>query len=431
MDKVTKIFGLILIVLSIFLINACNKSDINEPIDSPNYGVQTKELINIVESNPNIKALLIKSIEQAKLINPDKDTNPAQTLEEYYQFVTWAETCMPWSILPKTPYTSLYDKIDQSLNYFYFINDQPLAELEGQNLYNNSLQYIKPYSDWLVSFNKAWGLYLDTPDSWNNEYYQLALTDNKFGLSEGWYESPSNWKSFNQFFTRRLISPDKRPITSPNDSTIVTSPADAVPQGVWQIDASSQITQQGGAKIKSGTLTSIQKLIGEDSQYANEFANGIMTHTFLDVQDYHRFHFPVSGTIKEVRNIADQDAVGGIITWDPSIQRYMFDPTVPGWQSIETRGCVIIETKDFGLVAILPIGMSQICSVKFENNIVPGAYVKKGDMMGCFLFGGSDIVMIFQKKAGFVLEQAGGSAGSQSYKHILVGEKYGIFQGEK
>jgi len=431
MKKATKKFSLILIVLSTFLINSCNKSDINDPIDSPNYGAKTKELINIVESNPNIKALLIKSIEKAKLINPDKDTNPAQTLEEYYQFVTWAETCMPWSILPKTPYTSLYDKIDQSLNYFYFINDQPLEELEGQNLYNNSLQYIKPYSDWLVSFNKAWGLFLDTPESWNNEYYQLALTDNKFGLSEGWYESPSNWKSFNQFFTRRLLSPDKRPITSPNDSTIVTSPADAVPQGVWQIDASSQITQQGGAKIKSGTLTSIQKLIGEDSQYENEFANGIMTHTFLDVQDYHRFHFPVSGTIKEVRNIAEQDAVGGIITWDPAIQRYMFDPTVPGWQSIETRGCVIIETKDFGLVAILPIGMSQICSVKFENNIVPGTYVKKGDMLGCFLFGGSDIVMIFQKKAGFVLAPAGGASGSQSYNHILMGEKYGIFLGEK
>ncbi len=431
MNNLIKRFSLILIVVSTCLIISCDKSDVNDPIDNPNYGAKTKELINIVENNPTIKSLLIKSIAQAKLVNPDKNTNPAQTLEEYYQFVTWAETCMPWSILPKTPYTSLYDKIDQSLNYFYFINDQPLAELDGQDLYNNSLQYIKPYSDWLVSFNKAWGLYLDTPESWKNEYYQLALTDNKFGLSAGWYEDPSHWKSFNQFFARYLISPDKRPITSPNDSTIVTSPADAVPQGVWQIDASSHIIQQGGVQIKSGTLTSIEKLIGKDSQYSNEFANGIMTHTFLDVQDYHRFHFPVSGTIKEVRNIAEQDAVGGIITWDASIQRYMFDPTVPGWQSIETRGCVIIETKDFGLVAILPIGMSQICSVKFEDNIQAGTSVKKGDMLGCFLFGGSDIVMIFQKKAGFIFQPAGGAANNNSFNHILMGEKYGILHGAK
>jgi phosphatidylserine decarboxylase precursor len=430
MNNLINKLSLVIIVMFVCILTSC-KSDVNAPINNPNYGDKTKELISIVENNPNIKSLLIKSIAQAKLVNPDKNTNPAQTLEEYYQFVTWAETCMPWSILPKTPYSSLYDKIDQSLNYFYFINDQPLTELDGQGLYNNSLQYIKPYSDWLVSFNKAWGLYLDKPESWKNEYYQLALTDNKFGLSAGWYEDPSHWKSFNQFFSRYLISPDKRPITSYNDSSIVTSPADAIPQGVWLIDATSHIIQKEGVPIKSGTLISIEKIIGEDSQYANEFADGIMTHTFLDVQDYHRFHFPVSGIIKEVRNIAEQGAVGGIITWDAAIQRYMFDPTVPGWQAIETRGCIIIETKDFGLVAILPIGMSQICSVKFEDNIQAGTRVNKGDMLGCFLFGGSDIVMIFQKKAGFMLEPANGGGNGQSYNHILMGQKYGVLQGAK
>jgi len=150
----------------------------------------------------------------------------------------------------------------------------------------------------------------------------LALTDNKFGLSAGWYEDPSHWKSFNQFFSRYLISPDKRPIAFPDDSTIVTSPADAIPQGVWQIDANSNIVLKKGVPIKSGTLTSIVKLIGEDSQYKNEFANGIMTHTFLDVQDYHRFHFPVSGIIKELETLLNKTQLVGIITWDAAIQRY-------------------------------------------------------------------------------------------------------------
>jgi phosphatidylserine decarboxylase len=427
MKKINLLIGLNFLVLTTVLLS-CNRDDFSDP---PYYGSKTLELISIVENNPNIKSLLIKSIDQAKKVNPDKKTNPAQTLDEYYAFVTWAETCMPWSILPTTPYTSLYDKIDQSLNYFYFINDQPLAELEGQGFYNNSLQYVKPYNDWLVSFIKAWGLYLDTPESWKDEYYQLALTDSKFGLTAGWYEDPSKWKSFNQFFSRYLKSPEKRPISSPDDRTIVITPADAVPQGVWQIDSNSKIVLEAGVPIKSGTLTSIVKLIGEDSQYKNDFANGVMTHTFLDVQDYHRFHFPVSGIIKEVRNIAEQDAVGGIITWDASIQRYMFDPTVPGWQAIETRGCVIIDTEDFGLVAILPIGMSQICSVKFEENIHAGTRVSKGDMLGCFLFGGSDIVMLFQKRAGFELTASKAGNNGQSYQHILMGEKYGVLNGPK
>jgi phosphatidylserine decarboxylase len=425
MNKNNRIIILCLLVV-IALQLSCERDDSYE---KPIYGQKTLELISIVDNNPNIKSMLIKSIAQAKVVNPDKNTNPAQTLNEYYDFVTWAETCMPWSILPKTPYTSLYDKIDQSLDYFYFINDQPLTELEGLGLYNNSLQYVSPYNDWLVSFNKAWGLYLDTPESWKDEYYQLAKTDNKFGLSAGWYEDPSNWKTFNQFFARYLKSSDKRPINAPEDNKIVVSPADAIPQGVWQIDANSNMTEKKGVPIKSGTLKSIVKLIGEDSQYKNEFANGIMTHTFLDVQDYHRYHFPVGGIIKEVRNIAEQDAVGGIITWDATISRYMFDPTtVSGWQSIETRGCIIIDTEVYGLVAILPIGMSQICSIKFEDNIHAGIRVKKGDMLGCFLFGGSDIVMLFQQKAGFVLKAA---TNGQSYQHILMGEKYGELTGSK
>lgn len=41
--------------------------------------------------------------------------------------------------------------------------------------------------------------------------------------------------------------------------------------------------------------------------------------------------------------------------------------------------------------------MSQISSVNFEPNLHAGVKVKKGDPMGWFDFGGSDIVMLFQK----------------------------------
>jgi len=83
------------------------------------------------------------------------------------------------------------------------------------------------------------------------------------------------------------------------------------------------------------------------------------------------------------------------------------------------------------MVAILPIGMSQICSVKFEENIHAGTKVKKGDMMGCFLFGGSDIVMLFQQKAGFELNASKAGNNGQSYQHILMGENYGVLKGSK
>ena len=90
---------------------------------------------------------------------------------------------------------------------------------------------------------------------------------------------------------------------------------------------------------------------------------------------------------------------------------------------IETRGCVIIETKEYGLVALLPIGMSQVSSVNFEDTVKPGTTVKKGDMLGYFLFGGSDFVMLFQRKVGFTLTVPQES--DRTYQHVLMGEKYG------
>jgi phosphatidylserine decarboxylase len=105
----------------------------------------TLQLITMVEHNSELKRMLVNSIGMAKKINPDKTTNPAQTLEEYYVFIDWAAKAIPWSILKNPQYPSLYDEIDQSLDYFYFINDQPLPELKNKGYYSNSLQYHEPY----------------------------------------------------------------------------------------------------------------------------------------------------------------------------------------------------------------------------------------------------------------------------------------------
>ncbi len=393
-------------------------------INKPGYGEKTMELIRMVESDPNIRSLLVASIEQAKRINPDKNSNPAQTLEEYYAFIGYMEKAMPWALLPKMTYPDLYQRMDQGLCYFYFLNDQPLPQLENKGYYNNCLQYVEPYAGWLIGFNEGWGGFLDSEASWNEEYYKIALEDDQFGLKKDGYEDPKNWKTFNQFFSRRLLSPDKRPIAAPDDPSLLCSPADARPQGIWKIDNNSHIVQKEGVAIKSGTLTSIETLIGEESAYKKEFANGTFTHAYLDLNDYHRFHFPVSGTVREVRIIPGQQASGCFVIWDPINKRYAYDASIPGWQSVETRGCVIIETGNHGLVALLPIGMSHVCSINFEKHIRPGLAVNKGDMLGHFLFGGSDIAMIFQEQAGFSLDVPLESSGAM-YQKVLMGEPYG------
>ena len=207
---------------------------------------------------------------------------------------------------------------------------------------------------------------------------------------------------------------------------MVVSPADSTPQGVWQIDENSMIVQKANDKalIKSREFDSIAALIGPNSKYKDAFGGGVLTHTFLDVHDYHRYHFPVSGTILEVTHIPQDDAVGGYVTWDEESGSYILNAETPGWQMIETRDCVIMQTEDYGLVALLPIGMSQVSSVNFEDTVKVGATVKKGDALGYFLFGGNDFVIIFQKEANFQITAPSGR--DETYDHIFMGQEYGI-----
>ena len=74
------------------------------------HAVSTEQLISLVEHNAELKSLLEKSIAKAAEINPDRTTNPAQTLEEYYFFLDWAATALPWQIAPfVSEYSTLYD----------------------------------------------------------------------------------------------------------------------------------------------------------------------------------------------------------------------------------------------------------------------------------------------------------------------------------
>lgn len=317
----------------------------------------TWDLIQIVEHDPVLKALLEKSIAKAHEMNPDPNTNPVSDLESYYAFVDRCYHALPWEIEP-TEYDSLYERIDQGMGCLYFVCDQPLEELEDKGYFHNSLMYHEPFRSWMIRFLSGSGTFLNTEESWSEEYYQIALGNPDFHLDDDTFEDPSNWKTFNEFFARKLRDPSVRPIDAEGDDSVVVSPADAVPQGIWEIDENSKV-------------------------------------------------------------IAQDDAPGGVITWNAEEQRYRdYYSEEFGWQSIETRGVVIVETNGGGLVAIVPVGMCQVSSVNFEDTVTVGAEVKKGDPLGYFLFGGSDIVMVFSEDLQFELT-------AEPQEHILMGNAYG------
>ena len=130
--------------------------------------------------------------------------------------------------------------------------------------------------------------------------------------------------------------------------------------GQWPIDADSNITVKG-------VTWAISELLG-GSAYQDAFRNGVYMHSFLDVHDYHRYHVPVGGTVKEVRNIH------GKVYMDVSRQPDGTLEIVNGdtYQFNQERGLVVIDSPKLGLVAVLPIGMGHVSSVNLTPEpIVP------------------------------------------------------------
>ena len=92
---------ILLVVAGAGLLTSC--SDDNNPIEDgtlqKEHTEAARELIRICNENAEVRQLLEHSIHQAATINPDRRYNPAQTLEEFYDFVDWNVRHLPWEVM--------------------------------------------------------------------------------------------------------------------------------------------------------------------------------------------------------------------------------------------------------------------------------------------------------------------------------------------
>lgn len=276
------------------------------------------------------------------------------------------------------------------------------------------IQDIPWFSDWLIQYADAWGSFLNTPESFNEHILQTFIQLSplyavKDSMIDGRPNAPSGWLTFNQFFAREL-NPGLRPIAAPADNHTIVSPADCTFLESFAIAADSTIP---GIKVKkTHEYASVEDLL-EGSAHKSAFANGTFAHYFLNTFSYHRFHLPVSGVVLECR------AVHGKVYLDVELDREHGGFNAPdrsegGYEFSQSRGIVIVDTTDspygdIGLVGILPIGMAQVSSVNMTHTV--GKAGLKGDEFGYFLFGGSDIIVLFQDGALVNVDQGG------AYRH--------------
>jgi len=339
-------------------------------------------LNGLLTKYPDLHELLEKELQRAAKENPHLETNPVRTIAQWLAYVERFAHLMPWQAMDVGEDHSFFRRIDQNIGYFYFLLDQPLDVLKDKGYIYPSLQYEPRIAQWLKEYNIAWGEWLSGSDSWNDEYYQLARTDKRFELDTDRYESPANWHSWNDFFARRLINP----YTLHHTPYTFISPCDGV------------IAEEG--LIKTASIANWLDLLG-DNPYRETFAGGETTHIVLDVFDYHRFHMPCDGTVLDCRTIQGIHAGGGVIIWDEEQGRYRYDQCgVTDFQMLETRGVLVLDTHDFGKIAIVPVGVQQVSSVvwTFPNHQSPitNHQLTQGTELGKFLFGGSDVVLFFE-----------------------------------
>ncbi|MEM9291914.1 MAG: phosphatidylserine decarboxylase [Acidobacteriota bacterium] len=309
------------------------------------------------------------------------------------QFSHWIPQQSPNPVWldPGTPeHQEVYDR----LCHFYYLIDQPVGP------FGLVAQDIPWFSDWLVRYANAWGDFLNTPQSFNDRVLESFIKYSpkyrvQDSMIDGQPNNPSGWLTFNQFFAREL-NPGLRPIADPGDNTTVVCPADCTFKAKYDIDQNSQIPE---ITLK-GThrFASIPQLL-EGSAYADAFAGGQFVHYFLGPYSYHRFHAPVSGVVKECYPIHGKTYL------EVNLSDGQFDApdsSEGGYEFFQARGVYIIDTTgsphgDVGVIAVVPVGMCQVSSVHMLATVDRGAL--KGDEFGYFLFGGSDIIVLFQEGA--------------------------------
>ncbi|KAI5925630.1 phosphatidylserine decarboxylase-domain-containing protein [Camillea tinctor] len=307
-------------------------------------------------------------------------------------FLDFANSLLQW--IPHENYQG--KEIYETVCLFYFIiNQHPLMELQTEVNPNQEGKPLTWLSSWLVVYAQLIGLFMDTTASVTLDSLESFKNSPLYDYDEALVPT-GGFRTFNEFFARRL-KPGARPIDSPEDDTVIVYPADCTYDNSLTDQSIVGIQSAGIVNIKSITWTIGSLLKG--SEYADAFDGGIWMHAFLNMYNYHRQHAPVSGRVLEARNIQGSAYVEVAPKRHPTrTTMEPLAPNSPGYQFMQTRGLVIIDNPTLGKVAVLPIGMAMISSVKLL--VREGDEIKKGDEISHFAFGGSDIVCVFQAKAG-------------------------------
>ncbi|KAL7315229.1 phosphatidylserine decarboxylase [Mucor circinelloides] len=218
-------------------------------------------------------------------------------------------------------------------------------------------------------------------------------------------EPMENFNTFNEFFYRKL-KPGSRSCDAPDNKRVAVSPADCRMMAFPTIDSATTIW------IK-GVEFSLSKLL-DDAEEAKAYEGGALAIFRLAPQDYHRYHSPVDGVIRKIHNVQGQ-----YYTVNPMAIRTTLDV-----YGDNKRDIVHMETEAFGKVAIVCIGAMMVGSIVLTAGV--GDHLARTDELGYFAFGGSTLVVLFEKNAMRFDEDLLENASNSLETLVRVGNHIGV-----
>jgi len=242
----------------------------------------------------------------------------------------------------------------------------------------------------------AWCTFLSGPDSRyvlddSESGWMSAAAQEAIGGIEQYEHDPDaeHWgfASWNDFFTRRFRE-GQRPVAAPEDDKVVVSPCESKPYGI-----SRDVRRSDQFWVKNQSYSLEDMLAGDGS--VDAFVGGTVYQAYLSATNYHRWHSPVGGTVVSAFVVpgtyySEADTEGAAAIEPQNSQGYM--------AHVATRAVIVLDADDpdVGLVAFVPVGMSDVSSCVIDGHVTPGQHVAKGQELGYFQFGGSTMCLVLR-----------------------------------
>ena len=279
------------------------------------------------------------------------------------------------------------------------ITETPPGEVFLKLLYNNPFGKMAVLPVAKRKFLSAWyGKKMNKPSS----VKKIKGFVKQLGINIDEAEkSISEFTSFNDFFYRTL-KPSARPIEngfiSPGDGKML---------------AFENIADIHDFFIKGRKFT-LKEFLGND-KLAEKHKNSSLIILRLAPNDYHRYHFPYSGTPSEMTKIKGDYF---------SVSPYALASNFTKVFCENKREYCILSSEEKGEIIVAPVGATMVGTIIKTYNA--NQSVKKGDEMGYFAFGGSTIVLLVDKNKLTIDADIIKNTKNRMETFVKMGEKIGL-----